>query len=242
MPMYLCQNDKSGSGSGKAANKFWSYEEQGTDVLVKWGRVGLDGQQKLHSFGSRSEQQKFIDKKVREKTRKGYALTDQKQMAKEKKIADLMGHQNKIGRMQWVRKRGKKLNFILEYNPSEFVYVEILNSWSKEVTRLLLSKDKSFQIEGVAEFDRKIEYDYERAPDSGFVRGVREALKELARKVSEAVVKFAAVGVRSLSLGDDDEDEGYEPVLAPVFEAVGSSASKQVVTKFAALGARTLDL
>jgi predicted DNA-binding WGR domain protein len=242
MPMYLCQDDKSGSGSGKAANKFWSYDKQGTDVLVKWGRVGLKGQEKFHSFGSAAAQQKFIDKKVREKTRKGYALTDDKQMKKEKKIADLMGHQYKISRMQWVNKRGTKLNFILDYDPKEYVYVEVLNSWTKDVVRLLLGKKESFQIEGVAEMNRKIEYDYESRSNSGFVKGVREALKELARKVTEAVVKFAAVGVRKLSLDDDEEDEGYEPVLAPVFEAVGNSASKQVVSKFAALGERTLDL
>jgi predicted DNA-binding WGR domain protein len=243
MPMYLCQNDTSSKGSGSAANKFWSYEKTGNyDVLVKWGRVGLAGQSKTHTFGSAGEQEKFIQKKVREKQRKGYALTDDKQMKKETKIASLMGAQYKIGRMQWVTKRGKKLKLALEYNPNEYVYVEILNSWSKEVTRLLLAKKDSWEIEGVAEQGRTIEYDYESRPNSQFVRGVREALKELARKVTEAVVKFAAMGVRKLSLSDDDDDDEYTPVLEPVFEAVGDSASKQVVQKFAALGERTLDL
>ena len=236
MPIYICKESSS--------NKFWSYEDQGNSVLVKWGRLGLAGQSKTHSFVSMAEKRRFLDKKIREKTRKGYALSDEQKKKKEEKIAKLMGHQHKIQRMQWVdyKKKAKKLRFILNYDPKRYVYVEVINSWNKEVHRLLLSKDESYAIEGVAEADRVIEFSYASMPDSAFVNGVREALKELARKVAEVVQRFAAVGVRKLSLGDDDDDE-VEPIALDIYEQVGeTSASKQVISRFAAMGARTLDL
>lgn len=244
MPIWICKDDKSSGGSGKAANKFWGYEKQGNNVLVKWGRVGLAGQSKTHNLGSKSEQDRFIAKKTREKERKGYALSDEKEQKKEAKIAGLLGHQNKIGRMEFVDKKGKKLRRIANYDPKRYVYVEVMNSWKKTVTRLLLSKDESHEIIGVAEADRVIEYVEIRTPNMSFVRGVREALKELARKVAEVAVKFAAVGVRKLSLGDDeDEDDDYVPVMSNILEAMGdTAASTQVITKFAALGSRVLEL
>ena len=65
--MYLtCQEGNS--------NKFYEIKLEGTDVLTRYGKIGTDGVSGTKSFSSAAEAQKFIDKTVREKTNKGYAL------------------------------------------------------------------------------------------------------------------------------------------------------------------------
>lgn len=51
------------------ANKFWSVEEKGSDLLVEWGRVGNSKQSNLIRNFVRSRD---LDKKIAEKTKKGY--------------------------------------------------------------------------------------------------------------------------------------------------------------------------
>src|ERR1022692_1939405 len=120
-----------------SANKFWSYtidESTNKSVHVKWGRIGMDSKDQTKSFSSFSEMQKFIDSKVREKEKKGYKLVTADKLEDEKTTAKALGDRNKIKRLLWVSKRQNVLHKLPNYDNKEFVYVEILNSWTKEIT------------------------------------------------------------------------------------------------------------
>ena len=243
----------------KQHNKFWKYEiiNGGTTVKYSWGRLGLDGQEQTKSYEGRTAMESAIEKKIRSKTnptkrdKQPYALDTEKGVKKDAAIAKKLGTQYKIDRLLFVNKRGQKLHQMTQYDPKKWVYVEVLNSWDKTRFRYVLSKEKSYTIDGVAEGDRIIEFDeLNECYNNNFVRTVREVLRDLARKVTDAISKFAAVGVRKLSLGDgdDDDDDDYDYELpadtaTKVIREVGSTVvSKQVVSKFAALGSRVLDL
>jgi len=240
---YVCQEDHH--------NKSWSYEEIGSDqVRIQWGRVGETGQEQIKDFGSQSARDRFIDKKVAEKEAKGYKLVTSEQLQQEVKTAQELGTQNKIGRIQWVSRMGNNLTFIGNYDPTRYVYVEILNSWTKETTRLLLNKTDSLILEGeIQEEGRKIKFgraDVASGEGHKFVEAVRAYLKRLYSKVKEVMsVKFAAIGARKLNLGDDEDEneQSVAPVMQEVYSTVAEAgASQQVVAKFAALGHRVLDL
>lgn len=63
-------------------NKYWEIDQDGTTVVTRWGRVGASkGQSKSFSFGSEAQAASFFDKKVKEKTKKGY--TKQRTVATE---------------------------------------------------------------------------------------------------------------------------------------------------------------
>jgi predicted DNA-binding WGR domain protein len=55
--------------------KFWEIDQNGTDVTVRWGRVGTTGQTKVKTFGSVPEAEEHESKLIAEKTRKGYGET-----------------------------------------------------------------------------------------------------------------------------------------------------------------------
>jgi predicted DNA-binding WGR domain protein len=54
------------------ASKFWEIVRTGNDVVVHFGKIGADGQEKTKSFDSEPEAVKEYDQLVREKTSKGY--------------------------------------------------------------------------------------------------------------------------------------------------------------------------
>ena len=56
-----------------AKSKFWEIDIAGTDVTVRYGRIGADGQTKTKSFADESAAQKHADGLIEEKTEKGYA-------------------------------------------------------------------------------------------------------------------------------------------------------------------------
>lgn len=231
--------------SSEAHNKFWSYDIDGMNVHIKWGRIGGSSDEQIKSFNTNSEVLAFINKKVREKEKKGYSKETKEKLKKETKTAQALGHQNKINRMLWVSKSDNVLTQISNYDPNEYVYVEILNSWTKSMTRLLLSKEKTWMIEdGVSEYGRNIGFGkITELGMSMFADAVRAVLKEMAEVVAELLktVKFAAGGVRNLF---DDEDftqpaSELETALASL-DTSGFDAS--VVHKFAAMGSRSLEL
>lgn len=220
-------------------NKYWSYEINGLTVLVKWGRIGGQQESQTKTFPDTYERDKFIAQKMREKVKKGYQEVDQTTMEKEVEVAKILGHQYKVARIEYVDKKGDQLRVINQYDPNKGIYAEVLNSWSKDVTRLYLTKTESYEIVGFAELkgSRVLAFDQLVSPDRSFVKGVREYLKRLAVKVAEVVTqKFAALGVRAL--GDE------MPTNVPDIELAVNEpgASGQVVSKFAALGMRALDL
>ncbi|MBD3404698.1 MAG: WGR domain-containing protein [Candidatus Lokiarchaeota archaeon] len=232
---YLCNDDQS--------NKFWEYKINGTSVTVKWGRVGLSGQSKVHNFSSSDDMQKFINKKVAEKMRKNYAPVDDKKLKEEVKTAQQLGHQYKISRMLFVNQKDNKLTHLAKYDPKKWVYVEILNSWKKDITRLLLSKNESYEITGgVTEGYKSITYG-QKSPTSGnFVNAVRGILRRLSEQVVEVVkARITLSGARKLDMGGDEQE--YATAALDALESMNiTNMDKSVVSKFATMGTRVLDL
>jgi predicted DNA-binding WGR domain protein len=54
------------------SNKFWEVSVRGTDVLVRFGRIGSAGQAQVKSFADEQATAKHVEKLIREKTGKGY--------------------------------------------------------------------------------------------------------------------------------------------------------------------------
>jgi DNA ligase 1 len=55
-----------------ASNKFWEVATQGTEVTVRYGRVGSQGQSNVKSFPDEAAAARHVEKLVQEKTGKGY--------------------------------------------------------------------------------------------------------------------------------------------------------------------------
>ncbi|MDZ4833219.1 MAG: DNA ligase [Candidatus Melainabacteria bacterium] len=55
-----------------ASSKFWSIWRTGSDVTVKYGKIGSKGQEKVKSFNDEAEANKYYNEIVGEKTDKGY--------------------------------------------------------------------------------------------------------------------------------------------------------------------------
>jgi predicted DNA-binding WGR domain protein len=222
-------------------NKFWQYEVNGNTVNIEYGRIGGTSQTQTKQFNSSSEVQEFIDKKVREKEKKKYKLSSQDGLNQETKTANTLGTQHKIKRMLWVSMAGDTLTEISKYDPNQYVYVEILNSWSKKLTRLILSQDDTYMVTGpISESGQNINYSTkQKLGFSSFATAVRQILNDMSLTVAEVLktVKFAAGGVRNLF---DDEDSAESINL---YEKVNTSSfDRQVVSKFAAMGSRVLTL
>jgi DNA ligase-1 len=54
------------------SSKFWEVEVSGTDVTVRYGRIGANGQTKTKTFGDTTAAQNHADELIEEKTGKGY--------------------------------------------------------------------------------------------------------------------------------------------------------------------------
>ena len=225
-------------------NKFWEYVVSGLTVTVKYGRVGSTTRTKIHNLGSSYEVQAWIDKTVRGKLKKGYILSTTKELKQESQTAKMLGIQYKISRMLFVSQKGKKLTRISGYDPKKYVYVEILNSWKKDKTRLLLSKTESFLLTGsVIESGRTITYGNKSATSGKFVKGVRSVLRRMSEQLVEVIktIKFAAVGARKL-FDDDDDETPTQEFSMEIKKVAGAGLDLGVVSKFASMGARVLEL
>lgn len=65
---YLELSEEAGS-----SHKFYEVIVEQTTVTIRYGRIGDNGQTQVSNFGSVDEAEKFANKKVNEKSRKGYA-------------------------------------------------------------------------------------------------------------------------------------------------------------------------
>ena len=54
------------------SSKFWEITQNGTDVTVRFGRIGTQGQTQTKSFGDEAEATQHAEKLIGEKTKKGY--------------------------------------------------------------------------------------------------------------------------------------------------------------------------
>ena len=55
-----------------ASNKFWEIEQDGSDLVIRWGRIGTQGQSQTKNFADAAKAASALDKLVSEKTGKGY--------------------------------------------------------------------------------------------------------------------------------------------------------------------------
>ncbi len=60
------------SDPGGAEHKFYEIMVEGTDLTIRYGRIGTDGQSSTKTFPDAARAQAEADKKIREKRRKGY--------------------------------------------------------------------------------------------------------------------------------------------------------------------------
>jgi len=237
---YICNDEQH--------NKFWSFEVNGTTVEIKWGRIGLDERGQTKSFASDAAMQKFINSKVKEKIDKGYKEVTSQKLKEETKTAHTLGPTNKIYRMLWVSKKNNDLTQITKYDPKKYVYVEIQDSWRKHITRLLLAKQGSWELDdGITEFGQTISINgmTELSEDHAFAKAVRNVLKKMAEAVAEVfkTVKFAAVGIRNLSDDEDNTDFQQEPSFQAALAKIDASGFEPgVISKFASMGVRVLEL
>lgn len=242
----------------KQHNKFWQYEVKGTTVNFKWGRVGGSEDSNSKTFATEALMEAFVAQKMREKKKKGYVETNEGQLKEQVQVAKALGSHNKIRRLEFVRQVGSKgkvnkgggtLSRLLEYDPDEWIYAEILDSWTKDVTYILLNKGSAYQIEagGLTENKQKrtIEYDSLSIPDAKFVNGLRTQLNLLSAKVAKVVKKVVGLGKRlvmgAVAAQDSDQEvEVQDPTVEELAEESGSSS--QVVNKLVGLGSRILSL
>lgn len=95
----IYQDDKS--------NKFWEVEVKGTEMVVRYGKIGTDGQGTVKKFASTSGAETAAEKAIAEKIKKGYS--DEKKLTNNlvktsKKTAS--GSQIKLGVFEFYLKRG----------------------------------------------------------------------------------------------------------------------------------------
>jgi len=239
MPIYLCQE--------KQHNKSWEYVVNGLTVTYKYGRVGSTITTKVKTYSSSSARDKEIAAKIRNKTsfKKGYVLVNEKKIKEESKTARQLGIQNKISKMDFVSMKGNKLTKISNYDPKKWVYVEILNSWKKTITRLLLSKTESFElVGGITQANRTITFGRKVTPNANFVAGVRGVLRRMSEQLVEVIktIKFAAVGARKLFDDDDDDPVPAQAFSLALSQVDSTGMNSMVISTFASVGARVLEL
>ena len=58
-----------------SAQKFWEVAVEGSEVVVRYGRLGSQGQRNAKSFPDVAAARKHVDKLIEEKTGKGYTET-----------------------------------------------------------------------------------------------------------------------------------------------------------------------
>lgn len=235
MPIYICQTLQH--------NKFWKYTISGSTVIFQWGRVGGKSQEETKECLNTWSAESLAQSKARDKLKKGYKLQNEEALEKENNIAQKLGLQNKVQKLQWVSKKDKVLTTINNYDPNQYVYVEILNSWTKKLTRLLLSRTTSWELDGVAESDQEISFldlDFVEGKELNFCYIVRGILKEISVSV-QAIIKVGITKMGKRALFDDEEGPVEESNM-PDFSSVTTCATQQVLGKFARMGTRMLDL
>lgn len=228
-------------------NKFWSYEIIGSEVTYRWGRVGQKSLGKPKPYDERAHQ-----KLIQEKIKKGYKLASKEKLKAEVETAHELGTRYKIKSCKFARREAKvtggqeTLHRLDRYDPNHYVVVEVINSWQKSITRLLLSKTETFEIiGGVTEFGDKIGVNRVETPTGqahSFANAVRNYLKRLSQTVTAIVkkVSFAALG-RNL-FGDDDAEENAVAIssspsyLDEIAKIDSAGVDTSVISTFASMG------
>ena len=70
--LYLESICDDASRKSEPAEKYCEHTKVGKNVIIRFGKIGADGQLKLKEFETKEEAQAEIDKRIKEKTKKGY--------------------------------------------------------------------------------------------------------------------------------------------------------------------------
>ena len=228
-----------------SSNKFWKYRfsDDGKSVEKEWGRIGGRVDNQTKSFPSQFRAEHYVGQEVSKKLRKGYVEETAEQLQEQSEVAQTIGTRWKINRMEFLQPGtfGEQAEFSEEYYGSAGVFVEMLESWTKEKCYLLITKDEAKQYRHCNYISGGARLSAQRySPESKFVTGVRKAIRSLQEAVEQALVKFAAVGTRALDMGFDTSSSETKEAIKLVAQKTG--ASTQVIEKFAAVGARLLEI
>lgn len=246
---FVCQSGKS--------NKFWEYTLDGCKVTKRYGRIGGHVTEAPKTYYSEYAAKIAIEAEANKKLnpppgKDQYVEVDREKLEKETEVAELLGTRYKIQRLEYLATQWDEshamadvdVQFSQYYDPACGVYVEILESWTKEVTYLLLNKKVSMTFRAGHATADGASLSMGWGAGSSFVEGVRKWLRTLRQVVEEVAIQFGAIGARALSI-DDDEPAISAPTMASIVKAAAAKSSgtnDQVLSKFAALGARMLDL
>ena len=250
----------------KNRNAFWSYEylDDGTSATVKFGRIGSTGGTSTKDYGSSSKRDREIQKKIDEKLREGYKVETEEGLQKELEVVEALGTQQKIQNIYYVTEKSPQVlgrsgpnSFQFDYskngkdyNPDLGIIVEVLNSWSKETTWLLLTKKDSQELTSVkvpAKSTNSITANTIDCYKTSWVKAIRKYLSDTAKAVAKIVTQQFGMATRKLQLGDEVEDEDTEVKTAAIMttvqeQKVGGGMGEQVLMSFAGLGDRVLEL
>jgi poly [ADP-ribose] polymerase 2/3/4 len=106
-------------------NKFWKASlKEDFSVLVEWGRVGKSAQTQEKNFSNESQAKSFIEKKQREKEKKGYELLDMVSDVPSVSVSNVKSHSN-IGLQNVAKKQIKHTN---KYVSSLIDYLTTVNA------------------------------------------------------------------------------------------------------------------
>jgi predicted DNA-binding WGR domain protein len=239
-----------------SSNKFWKfrYVNDGKSVEKEWGRIGGRTDNQTKPFSLTSQAIRYAEGEVSKKIRKGYTEQTQETLAEETDVAQTIGTRWKIDKVEFVgsawdsreHQSGQSFTLSDTYIPRHGVYVSLLESWSKERVYMLINKVDAMQFRQASSNNIQVTMGSYHYAESQFVNGIRKMIQNLYKVVEEAGIQFAAVGARVLELDgvsggpagelDEETKQAFHAV------AVKAGVSDTVIQKFAALGARTLEI
>lgn len=233
MPNFICQEQQH--------NKFWNYTIDGNSVNIEYGRVGGSKQTDSKSFGSVYELNAFVQKKVREKEKKGYKEVSEEKLIKESNIAQNLGTQNKICEMNFVKYNvnDNSLYELNSYDENESILIKMMNSWTKEETFYVINNDICKRITNL----KRKGYDYSFSMAFGTTYDIKEglvlAIEDVAGKIEKMLVDFSTL-TRAINLESDSNKKKIKLQEFSRKVNLETGISEQVAEKFVSLGSRKI--
>ena len=239
-------------------NKMAQYaiSDDGRSVHKKWGRIGGHIDSQVKSCNGQYACQRYVDQEIAKKVAKGYVETNEEKLDVDHQVAATIGTRWKINRVEFLNESfdmasgghstghdTSDLALGQDYRPECGVFVELMESWKHEYTYLVINKTSARQYTTCNKINGRVNLSGGHYPASQFVAGIRLQMQSLYKAVEEVLIKFAAVGVRMLSIGDDEDTATATPMVQ-AFRAVASTSgvSTQALSKFAAIGNRALEI
>lgn len=231
--MKICYINKTGD-----SNKFWTYEINNLNVTYEWGRIGSKISKIVKKYRDSYELESKLSSKERIKRKEGYKSVTGKELQKEIDVATKIGAKYKIVEILWMKKNREYFMPIKNYNPKQYIYISLVNSWTKKIEHYLLNDKYFYECISVCKnssilIDNTILID-EPGPIVENIKVIINILEESTRPINNTV-KFAAVGVRVIN--GNKTSISHAPTIN-----LNSLASDNVIKKFASLGVRKLQL